>query len=509
MTPTLNAEQKSVYHIFSGENQYVIPPYQRAYSWTTVQCKALFEDIKRAFYSEEQEGYFLGNMVLAKSTTNKNRLEVIDGQQRLTTLILFLKVLSYFDKENRALYNAIWIKDRRTDEEIQRLETDIFMEKDSSYFKEVLAFDFSANICDSIKKEDNLFKKNICYFYNELKEFQKHNDINLFSDFLLDQIYLLPIKTEDVDADKARRNALQVFETINNRGINLSTSDIFKARLYSMALNELKHEEFITQWKELNKKCDELNYTIDNIFKIYSYLFIEEKEIFDKKINIRDYFLENKYSPFFHKQYHEIMNDLLKICDFILFFIKTMQNPNENQELSKWFQLIHQGISIGLLDERTLYQSLNLNKFDLNDNSLIDMSKKIICGNLSFKKESRKNARKRKLFGKNDFSLKDSFFILLGLTLDKQQKAIHPYLTFNNQIKSYTDYIKEEMYIDIQAYIDFISKILKWDKIDIGGMGAEGYHTILIQFIPKLQDENTCIELINTAYKFIREANEN
>jgi len=240
MALTLNAEQKSIYHIFSGETQYIIPPYQRAYSWTNIQCKALFEDIKQAFYNKSQEGYFLGNMVLAKSRAKENRLEVIDGQQRLTTLILFIKVLSYFDKNNRALYDAIWIKDRRTDKEIQRLETDIFMERDSIYFKEVLAFDFSTNICIDIKEEDNLFKKNICYFYNKLKEFQKYNDICMFSDFLLDKIYLLPIETEDIDADKARKKALQIFETINNRGINLSTSDIFKARLYSMALNQLE-----------------------------------------------------------------------------------------------------------------------------------------------------------------------------------------------------------------------------------------------------------------------------
>jgi len=508
MALTLNAEQKSIYHIFIGDTQYIIPPYQRAYSWTTVQCKALFEDIKKAFYNEEQEGYFLGNIVLAKSREERNRLEVIDGQQRLTTLTLLIKVLLSFDKENRALYDAIWIKDRRTDKEVQRLETDIFMEKDSSYFKEVLAFDFSTNICDSIKRKDNLFKKNICYFYNKLNEFKKHNDINLFSDFLLDKIYLLPIETEDEDADKARRKALQIFETINNRGINLSTSDIFKARLYSMALNKLEHDKFIEKWKELNRKCYELNYTIDSIFEIYSYIYIERKGIFDKKINLREDFLENKYSPFFHKQYYEIMNDLLKICDFILFFIKTMENPNENQELSKWFQLIHQGISIGLLDEKNLYKSLNANKFDLNDNYLIDISKKIICDNPSFLEKSKKDTKK-KFFKKIDFSLKDSFFILLGLTLDKKQKAIHPYPLFNNHIKSYTDYIKEEMDIDIQAYINSISKILKWDKIEIGNIGAKEYHEILIQFIPELKDESKCIELINNAKKFIRESNEN
>ena len=340
MALTLNAEQKSIYQIFSGENQYIIPPYQRAYSWTKVQCKALFEDIKKAFYDEHKEGYFLGNIVLAKSREERNKLEVIDGQQRLTSLTLLLKVLLSFDKDNKALYNAIWIKDRRTDKEIQRLETNVFMEKDFNYFKEVLAFDFSTNVCDSVKKEDNLFKQNICYFYNELKEFKKHNDIFKFADFLLDFVYILPIETEDNNADKARKNALQVFETINNRGLNLSTSDIFKARLYSMALNELKHKNFIEKWRELNIKCDELNYTIDNIFKIYTHIIRGEQGIIGQEIGLREFFLEKKYSPFFNKQYDEIVNDLLQITRAIKLY--KYIDPNKYEEIAKIFQRIEQ-----------------------------------------------------------------------------------------------------------------------------------------------------------------------
>ena len=340
MALTLNAEQKSIYQIFSGENQYIIPPYQRAYSWTMVQCKALFEDIKKAFYNSEQEGYFLGNIVLAKSIEERNKLEVIDGQQRLASLTLLLKVLLSFDKDNKALYSAIWIKDRRTEEEIQRLETNVFMEKDFNYFKDVLAFDFSTNVCDSVKKEDNLFKQNICYFYNELKEFQEHNDIFKFADFLLDSVYILPIETEDTNADKARKNALQVFETINNRGLDLSTSDIFKARLYSMALNELEHKDFIIKWKELVQYCNELNLEIDNIFKIYSYIIRGEQGIIGQEIGLREFFLEKKYSPFFHKQYNEIVNDLLQITSAIKLY-KSI-DPNKYKEIAKLFQTIEQ-----------------------------------------------------------------------------------------------------------------------------------------------------------------------
>jgi len=418
MALTLNAEQKSIYDIFSGENQYIIPPYQRAYSWTNVQCKALFEDIKKAFYDSEQEGYFLGNIVLAKSREEKNKLEVIDGQQRLTSLTLLLKVLLSFDKDNKALYNAIWIKSRRTEDEVQRLETNVFMEKDFNYFKEVLAFDFSDSICNSVNKKDNFFKQNICYFYHELQEFSKNNDILKFSDFLLDKIYILPIETEDTSAEKSRKNALQVFETINNRGLNLSTADILKARLYSMALNELKHEDFIKKWKILYKKCSSTSYSINELFEMYASV-IQETDIIHG-INLIEFFLENKNSPFFNKKYDEILDDLFKIVNPIIYFQEVLQNSDKYGELTKWFQLVRQASLSSFIPENTLL--INIYKMDyLNSEKSIGICKKIIQDNVPlYEKELSDNF----LYV---FSGIDSFYILLGLYLDEKIKGVYPY----------------------------------------------------------------------------------
>ena len=89
----LNAEQKTVVDIFSGKNRYIIPMYQRAYSWDEEQCVELWEDLNKAYEEDADEGYFLGNIVIAKNSTSKNELEVIDGQQRLIALTLLIKVL--------------------------------------------------------------------------------------------------------------------------------------------------------------------------------------------------------------------------------------------------------------------------------------------------------------------------------------------------------------------------------------------------------------------------------
>ena len=93
MALSLSAEQKFIIDIFSGKSKYIIPHYQRAYSWDTEQCSELLDDIFRAFEEDEDEGYFLGNIVIARNTKERNNLEVIDGQQRLLTLTLLIKIL--------------------------------------------------------------------------------------------------------------------------------------------------------------------------------------------------------------------------------------------------------------------------------------------------------------------------------------------------------------------------------------------------------------------------------
>lgn len=341
MALTLTAEQKSIYEIFSGNSKYIIPPYQRAYSWDEEQCSELLEDIKSSFLADEEEGYFIGNIVIAKSSEEKESLEVIDGQQRLITLTLFLKILSELDSSNSALDDAIWIKDRRDkNKKEQRVQTRVFEDKDSKFLRDVLAQN-SEEICKI--KATNRFMKNICLFNKELMEFKKDFKIEDFANFILDKVTLLPIESTDTNQNKAREKALKIFETINNRGKPLSDSDIFKANLYSMALNSLEHQTFIERWKKLDFECENIKlkgFDIVRIFKIYSYIIRGEKGNKKSEIGLRDFFIKKEYSPFKDKTHNEIMDDLFKILDAIKLYESTIIDTSENNQLSKWFQLI-------------------------------------------------------------------------------------------------------------------------------------------------------------------------
>ena len=89
--------------IFSSDFEYHIPAYQRPYAWTVEETSTLFDDLYSFYTSEpEDENYFLGSIVLIKENTDR-RADVIDGQQRLTTLTILFAVLAECLKEQRRL----------------------------------------------------------------------------------------------------------------------------------------------------------------------------------------------------------------------------------------------------------------------------------------------------------------------------------------------------------------------------------------------------------------------
>ena len=93
MSDKISAKEYSLSKIFSADFEYHIPKYQRPYSWTEDEAAILFDDLYDFYELDNDDNYFLGSIVLIKSD-NKPYSEVIDGQQRLTTLSIFLAVMA-------------------------------------------------------------------------------------------------------------------------------------------------------------------------------------------------------------------------------------------------------------------------------------------------------------------------------------------------------------------------------------------------------------------------------
>ena len=348
MALSLTAEQQDLLTIFNIEQQYVIPPYQRPYSWEYDHCFQLYNDLIDAYNSKDD--YFIGNIIIAKNDLNKDVLEVIDGQQRLTTLLLLLKVLNVFQPELVVLDKVLKRYSWDGQDVTHRIKSDIFEAGDGkdldsvlSYTKESFEKKFSE--CSNSKgiiiekKCKNTFERNILYFYSWFSFYiKKHGNIGEFTKYLLQNVHLLPIKLTGKTPEEASEKALIIFETINNRGMNLEDADIFKAKLYQKARKVNEEEIFIESWVSFKNGCNDLSLDIDDIFRYYSHIIRGKNGTTSNEISLREFFTNRDDSPFVIKQYQEILDDLFQIIE-ILNFITT--ETSRKSELSIWLQVVN------------------------------------------------------------------------------------------------------------------------------------------------------------------------
>lgn len=278
----LTVDQKNVKGLFQeSKTSFLIPDYQRPYAWGEVECKTLWEDLFTFSFPNddcdqfnEEDEYFLGPIVTFKN--DEKKLEIIDGQQRLTTLMLLL----------RAFYNKLSkMKDLNSQAMKQDIEKSLWRANNfGAYQKDDLKI-ASEVATDNEKEEfiailrdgnaDNMksrYAKNFKYFEGQIVDFL--NNYPCYFAYLpariLNNCVLLPIEAESQDA------ALRIFSTLNDRGKPLSDADIFKAQFYKFYKEQGKKDEFIEQWKTLDSIASDVfkplsGTPLDELFTRYMY----------------------------------------------------------------------------------------------------------------------------------------------------------------------------------------------------------------------------------------------
>ena len=244
MSLSLIAEQRSISKLFLQREQYVIPDFQRPYSWKLEQCRKLYDDIVEAYNTETD--YFLGNIIIAVGERAKDKPHVVDGQQRIISLWIILKVLSVLKPDVRTLKDAICTYNWDGSKKDLKINSEVLESDDKEWIKEIDKWGekkFEEGINNCMKngdfnypvKEKSLVA-NALYFYYTYKSFLEENgqeELHNYLRFLLEQVSILPIELVGSNQEEANNRALTIFETINNRGMDLSDADIFKAKLYS------------------------------------------------------------------------------------------------------------------------------------------------------------------------------------------------------------------------------------------------------------------------------------
>jgi hypothetical protein len=233
------SEPQNLLNLFC-DKVYHIPEYQRSYEWSIEKCETLWNDLTNHFRNPD-DGYFLGIIVLTKG--NNNVLDVVDGQQRLISLSLLLRVLHNRDASNRKLLDCLYQTDSRTGERLGNYVcSDVLGGVEQKQLEHCLDPDISVDSFDL--DSDSLYERNFVFFRNEVSAMPAV-ECNAFIDHLLKNVYILPVSTDNLD------KALTIFETINNRGQDLTDSDIFKTILYGLAKKNNAESEFIDRWNQL------------------------------------------------------------------------------------------------------------------------------------------------------------------------------------------------------------------------------------------------------------------
>lgn len=279
----LNIDQKSVCDLFSNKkNFFLIPDYQRPYAWEEKECQVLWDDIfSFAFpgdsYSNFKSGdeYFLGPIVTFKNEQDK--LEIIDGQQRLTTLMLLLRAFyakygNMKDEDSVTTSNiistCIWKTNEfnKPDKSALKIDSEVATDDKKEEFLSILKDGKAPDTMKSNYAQNyRFFQKKIEKFLQEYPGYFSYLPIRI-----LNNCILLPIEAESQDT------ALRIFSTLNDRGKPLSDADIFKAQFYKYYTQISEKESFIKRWKELEVLCEKIFHPIsgtpmDEIFTRYMY----------------------------------------------------------------------------------------------------------------------------------------------------------------------------------------------------------------------------------------------
>lgn len=427
-------ETKSVKALFLDTDvRYSIPNYQRPYAWKKEQVEQLWYDILEAYQNNKSApdsdlNYFLGSIVVV----GKNDYEVVDGQQRLTTLTILFYVLQDLAKkseidlsEDQVSYISACLKDVHTKR--QKLKTHI---QNQVEFEEM----FKEQI-DYSNKSGFLALKNAIEFKRLILDIKTAN-LNLedFVNYLLNNTKIIRISCTDVNS------AIKLFSVLNARGMDLQLTDLIKADMMVALNDEEKRDEFNEVWKEIEKDCKDNDENFQELFKIYLHFCIlkntksafneEFKAYFDKNgkksnqmiLDIRN-FVKNLVQV---KDENDPFIFMLKQCNtsywkMILTTAKHIEYADYNELKALITKYYYQSWIAGGTENRIKQTSFNVLKV-VKENNDISIVKQILLENLE-KNKNQGNYYKNNLQATSVYEQKWCKPVLLALEYSYKESS--------------------------------------------------------------------------------------
>lgn len=301
---TIEASEKPILDIFCDKYLFRIPSYQRPYAWTTEQTSELLDDIITACGEggdvANASPYFLGSIVLIKDP-QKPDADVVDGQQRLTTLTILLSVLRDLSapKIGAAIHNYIC----QTGDPIKGT-SDVFRltprERDAEFFHTNIQAEAGTNALPDVRQFRDARARmieNATFLRSRLKD-SSEESLRRLTMYIAQRCYLVIVAASD------QQSAFRIFSVLNSRGLDLSPADILKAEIIG-ALPVGKQDAYTAQWEDIEDELGRSRFAelfghirmIHRKQKMQGTLIAEFREFVPTR-NDPAKFIENELSPY-------------------------------------------------------------------------------------------------------------------------------------------------------------------------------------------------------------------
>lgn len=260
----MDARKANIYKFLSGDKQYIIPVYQRIYSWEIEECKRLWFDIVD-MQKKNKNGHFVGSIVSITendSPSDMSKFTIIDGQQRITTLMLLLLALRDYAFIHREEKSINWKKINNS-----------FLknpdEDDDSQYKLLLTETDKDILISLIEKrpiDENLNSRlisNYNYFFSNIKNM----------DLSLQDIYeaIGKLQIVNINLDRTSDEPQVIFESLNSTGKELSESDLIRNFVLMGLDNKQQKDIYKNIWRPMEQlfRYEKQTLLIDRFFRDY------------------------------------------------------------------------------------------------------------------------------------------------------------------------------------------------------------------------------------------------
>ena len=326
----MEAKAITILNFLKKSPQFVVPIYQRTYSWTERECQRLWSDIQRVGQEEKKPAHFIGSIVyIAKGpyhVSSQSKLLVIDGQQRLTTTMLIIEALSrrlesYGNTEPLEEFSAKKLRGYYLLNPLEKEERRYKLLLTQTDKRSMLA------ILDQkpLPEEESVrIKENFNFFENKIKALTDAELISICKG-------LSKLMVVDITLNRNQDNPQVIFESLNSTGLELSQADLIRNFILMNLERGRQTKLYENFWRPMEKAFGQKAYTEEFDSFIRHYLTLKTGEI----PNIRKVYEE--FKRYSHKRNDLVENLVEEIHTFAKYYCAIALGKEENIHLQQVF----------------------------------------------------------------------------------------------------------------------------------------------------------------------------